>query len=82
MIVNRSNILEHLLEKHLNLVEKTTLDALFEKNWRSKWTISRQQHEEFKRYCIPLIKRIFKCNKTKAVNTFEWFMTNYGLTIK
>ena len=80
-LITRDNILEHLMEKHLNLIEMTTLDALFEKNWRENWKISKNQYEEFKKYSVPLIKKIFKCNKKKAINTFDWFMNNFGMKV-
>jgi hypothetical protein len=40
------------------------------------------QHEEFKRYAIPLLKKIFKFNKAKAEDTFSWFDLQFGLRIK
>jgi hypothetical protein len=44
--------------------------------------MTQEQHEEFKRYAIPLLKKIFKFNKTKADATFNWFNLAYGLRIK
>jgi hypothetical protein len=40
------------------------------------------QHELFKAYAIPLLKKIFKFNKTKAETTFAWFDLQFGLRIK
>mgnify|MGYP002263597127 CR=1 FL=1 len=31
---------------------------------------------------IPLIKKIFKCNKRRAEQTFDWFNLQFGLRIK
>jgi hypothetical protein len=44
--------------------------------------MTQEQHEEFKRYAIPLIKKIFKCNKARAESTFGWFDMQFGLRIK
>jgi hypothetical protein len=44
--------------------------------------MTQEQHEEFKRYAIPLIKKIFKCNKGRAEQTFDWFNLQFGLRIK
>jgi len=80
--INRSNILEHLIENHLNLIEKTTFDILFCKNWKTEWSITNEQYLKFRKYSISLIKRTFKCNTNKAKEAFEHFMKNYGLIVK
>jgi hypothetical protein len=41
-----------------------------------------EQHQEFKRYAIPLLKKIFKFNKARAEDTFGWFDLQFGLRIK
>jgi hypothetical protein len=50
--------------------------------WYFNWTMTSAQHESFKNYAIPLIKKIFKCNKSNAEKTFDWFNLGYGLRIK
>lgn len=81
-IINRNNIYEHLLEKQFMLVERTMLDALFDKNWREEWRITKAQSVAFEKYAIPLIKKVFKCNKQKALSTFTWFKEMHSLKIK
>jgi hypothetical protein len=44
--------------------------------------MTQEQHEEFKAYAIPLLKKIFKFNKTRAEGTFGWFNLQFGLRIK
>ena len=80
-VVNRQTIYAHLLEKMFNILELTTFDALFNKNWRD-WTITIEQYEKFKRYSIALIKKTFKINTNKAKATFEWYWEVHGLKIK
>jgi len=80
--VNRTNISEHLVEYQLNMVGKTMLDVEGDEEWYTNNTMTQEQHEEFKRYAIPLIKKIFKCNKSRAEQTFGWFDLQFGLRIK
>ena len=80
--VNRENITRHLVEYQLGMVGKTMLDTLDDDKWYFNITMTQEQHEEFKRYAIPLLKKIFKFNKTKADATFNWFNLAYGLRIK
>ena len=48
----------------------------------NKLTITEKQHKLFRSYAIPLLKKVFKFNKSKAENTFDWFLLQYGLNIK
>ena len=80
--VNRTNISEHLVEYQLNMIGKTMLDVKDDEMWYFNNTMTQEQHEEFKRYAIPLLKKIFKFNKGKAEQTFQWFDLQFGLRIK
>jgi hypothetical protein len=80
--VNRANITRHLIEYQLDMVGKRLVDTLDDDMWYFNWTMNQEQHEEFKRYAIPLIKKIFKCNKARAESTFGWFDMQFGLRIK
>lgn len=80
--VNRTNISEHLVQYQLKMVGKTMLDVEGDEKWYYNNTMTQEQHEEFKRYAIPLLKKIFKFNKGKAEQTFEWFNMQFGLRIK
>jgi hypothetical protein len=85
--VNRTNISEHLLEYQLSLIGKTVKDAIIaeeyaRKSWRSYFLFYTQEHaDKFRAYAIPLIKKVFKCNKKRAENIFDWFLLNFGLTV-
>ena len=80
--INRLNIADHLIEHQLNMVGKTMADALKDDMWFFNWTITQEQYEEFEKYAIPLIKKVFKCNTTKAKDTFGWFNLQFGLRIE
>lgn len=81
-IINRTNITSHLVEYQLNLIGKTTVETLDEEMWWDVWTITEKQEQTFKEYAIPLLKKIFKFNKSKAESTFGWFILQYGLRTK
>ncbi len=80
--INRSNIATHLIEYQLAMVGKTMADALKDDMWFFNWTMTEEQHLKFKGYAIPLIKKVFKCNKKKAEETFSWFNLEFGLRIQ
>jgi hypothetical protein len=82
MKVNRYNIADHLVEYQLNMVGKTIEEAKKDDMWFFNWTITQQQADELKTYAIPLIKKVFKCNKPKAERTFSWFFLEFGLRVK
>jgi uroporphyrinogen-III decarboxylase len=79
--VNRTNITDHLIEYQLKMVGKTVDDIKEDEKWYFNNTMTEEQHEEFKRYAIPLLKKIFKFNKSKAESTFGWFDLQFGLKI-
>ena len=80
--INRANITRHLIEYQLDMVGKRLVDTLDDDLWYFNWTMTQEQHEEFKRYAIPLLKKIFKFNKGRAESTFGWFDMQFGLRIK
>jgi len=80
--VNRANITRHLIEYQLDMVGKRLVDTLDDDMWYFNWTMTQEQHDKFKAYAIPLLKKIFKFNKGKAESTFQWFDLQFGLRIK
>lgn len=80
--VNRENITKHLIEKELEMVGKKIIDTLDEEDWFYTNTMTSIQYEEFKKYSINLIKKIFKCNTKRAADTYEWFYRSFGLRVK
>jgi hypothetical protein len=80
--VNRENIADHLLDYQLGMVGKSMQEAYMTKEWYSKWTMTQEQHDQFKAYALPLLKKVFKCRKERAEDTFNWFDLEFGLRIK
>ena len=80
--INRTNVADHLLEYQLAMIGKTIEEARKDDMWYFNWTMTTAQHEEFKKYAIPLLKKVFKFNTRKAQQTFDWFNLQFGLRIK
>jgi hypothetical protein len=80
--INRINITDHLIEYQLQIIGKTISDIENDEKWYSNNTMTQEQHDDFKTYAIPLLKKVFKFNKTKAEDTFSWFDLKFGLRIK
>lgn len=80
--INRQNITTHLIEYQLNIIGKTVDEVTNDEKWYNNNTMTQEQHEEFKAYAIPLLKKVFKFNKSKAEQTFSWFDLSFGLKIK
>ena len=79
--INRTNITEHLVRYQLDMVGKTWEEAQNDDMWFFNWTMTQEQADQFKAYAIPLIKKVFKCNKSRAENTFSWFFLEFGLRV-
>jgi len=80
--INRGNITRHLIEYQLDMVGKRLVDTLDDDRWYFNWTMTREEHEQFKRYAIRTLKKVFKFNTNKAKETFQWFYEQFGLRIK
>ena len=79
--INRENVADHLVEYELAMIGKSMQEALMTPEWYSKWTMTTEQHNQFKEYAIPLLKKVFKCNKGRAEDVFNWFDLGFGLRI-
>jgi beta-xylosidase len=79
--INRSNVAEHLVDYQLGMVGKTIAEAYKNETWFTDWTMTDEQFQQLKAYAIPLIKKIFKCNKKRAESNFDWWNLQFGLRI-
>jgi len=77
--ITRENIASHLLDYQLTLIGKTRVDMIDNDTWRIDWKMAIEKHEQFYNYAIPLIQKIFRCNRRKAVDTFLWFKNTFGI---
>ena len=82
MKINRETISEHLIDYQLDMIGKSIQEAHMTREWYNKWTMTQEQHDAFKAYALPLLKKVFKCNKSRAESTFDFFDLQFGLRIK
>lgn len=80
--ITRENITRHLLEYQLEMVGKTMMDVYNDDKWFFNFTMTQEQHNQFRNYAHKLIRKTFKCNRLKAESYFDWFNLGYGLRIK
>jgi hypothetical protein len=79
--INRETIAEHLIRYQLEMVGKTWEDALVDEQWYFNFTMTQQQFDEFLKYALPLVKKVYRCNKAKARNILDWFDLQFGLRV-
>jgi hypothetical protein len=82
MRIKKENLSKHLIEYQLAMIGKTYKEAEQTKEWFHKWTLTKEQYDEFYNYAIPLIMKELKIGKKKADYEFRWFDLAYGLRIK
>jgi hypothetical protein len=80
--INRTNIAEHLTKYQLEMIGKTWEEAQKDDMWFFNWTMTQKQADQLRAYAIPLIKKVFKCNRQKAEATFSWFFFESGLRLR
>ena len=51
-------------------------------DWFNKYTMTSEQHEQWRLFCLELIRKKLKINKLRAQKEFTWFNLNYGLKIQ
>jgi hypothetical protein len=72
---------QHLIEYMIGIDGHKLTETLENQKWHEEWTLTTKQYIEFHKYSIPIIKKVFRCNKKKAETTFEWFYGTFGLKI-
>jgi hypothetical protein len=80
--ITRANVSSHLLEYQLNMVGKSMSDLIDDDKWRFNITMTSEQLEEFTHYSVKLLQKVFRFNRQKATDTFEWFRMQFGVRIK
>lgn len=80
--IKRENIADHLFDKQLYIIGATRMSILDSDNWRFKFPMKREHYSTFRDYSIKLIMKTFRCNKNKAINTFEFYWDMFGVRLK
>ena len=52
-----------------------------EKDWFNKYTMTTQQHEDYKKWFIKAFQKKYKGSKKRAEHEFLWFDLGWGLRI-
>jgi len=79
--ITRENLAEHLVRHQLEMVGKTWEDAQNDEQWYYNITMRQDQFADFMKYALPLVKKVFRCNKAKAQRILDWFNLQFGLRI-
>lgn len=81
MKITRENIADHLLEYQFNIIGRSIEEAINTEGWQYKWEITKEEEEVFRKYAIPLLKKVFHYNTSKAKQTFDFFLLDFGMKI-
>lgn len=49
--------------------------------WYHRYTMTKEQYDEWEDWCVKKIAKVFKVNKKKARSDFSWFSLSFGLRI-
>lgn len=79
--INRENVSEHLTEYQFNIIGKTMANTLSNLSWKEEWKMTKKQKEMFKSYAFGILKKVFKYNGSKALETYDFFEKKFGLLI-
>ena len=75
----REEINRKLVSMQMEMIGKTYQDAMDTPEFWRVYTLTTEQTLEWRKAALPLIKKTFKCNKTRAQSTMSWFELNLGL---
>jgi hypothetical protein len=75
----REEINRKLVSMQMEMIGLTYQDAVDTPEFWRVYTLTTEQTLEWRKAALPLIKKTFKCNKTRAQSTMSWFELNLGL---
>ena len=74
--------IEHLIDKMFEIAgHDVTFNDIKERkdDWYTQWTMTMDQSEEWKKYGIEYLRKIFKWNKKLAEKEMLWMNLQWGL---
>jgi hypothetical protein len=77
----REEINRKLVSMQMELIGLTYEDAMNTPEFWRVYTLTTEQTEEWRKQALPLIKKTFKINSTKAKATMDFFELQLGLRI-
>lgn len=85
MMTKKLDVAKHLINKMFEFANlEVTYDDIVgrEDDWYSQYTMTQEQHNKWKEYSIPYIKKYMKVPMKYAETSFAWFNLSYGLKIE
>lgn len=80
--IKKEELITEMLNKQLSYVGKTIEDVKGEEEWYSNYAITEEQFQEWKSFCMDILKKKFKYPVKRAELEFSFFNLNYGLRVK
>ena len=84
-MTNKLDTAKHLINKMFEFanLEVTYDDIVGRKDdWYCQYTMTQEQHDKWKEYSIPYIKKHMKVTMKYAETVFAWFNLSYGLKVE
>lgn len=78
--LTKDNLVNHMINKQLEYVGKTIEDVKDDPNWYTNNTLTKEQHAEWKEYCLKLMKKHL-VRKHRLDYEFGMFDLMYGLKV-
>jgi hypothetical protein len=78
----KEKLINEMINKELSFVGKTIDDVKNDPDWFTNNTMNDNQYQEWKNYCINIMRKQFKMTKKRAEAEFAWFDLSYGLKVK
>jgi hypothetical protein len=77
----RNELPAKLVALQMEAIGKTYEDAISTVEFWKVYTMTKQQNESFRKNAIALIKKVLRCNKSKAIVALDLFMLDIGLRV-
>jgi hypothetical protein len=77
--IKAGKLFEELVSKELEMAGKTVEEAKQTPEWYHKFSLNKEQQEEFRDYAIKRIMKVLRYNRKMAESEFAWFNLGYGL---
>lgn len=77
----KESLIRDMINKELSFVDKTIDDVKDDPKWFENNTMNDKQFDEWKSYCMDILRKKFKYTKARAEYEFSFLNLNWGLKI-
>lgn len=77
----KEELVNEMLNKQLAFVGKTVDDVRDEPEWYSHYTITEEQYEEWRAFCLNILNKKFRYTKKRAEYEFSFMNLMWGLKV-